>query len=220
MTNSLALGISYLYVFLLLIVSEGLKRLLTLKEEFTRKFVHIGVGSWILPTVILFDDWRWAVVPPLSFVIINIISFKFDLIKSMEQEDKGNLGTIYFPLAFCLLLPLLWSQKGGKLSTSVGIMVMAWGDSFASILGKRWGQHRFSIKGNTKSLEGSIAMFIFSFLAALFCLLFFGSLESAHAIWLSAVVAGFATVVEAFSLWGTDNLFVPVLSALLCYALL
>ena len=72
--------------------------------DFTRKFIHIGVGMWVVGTVLLFENRFLAVIPPLSFVLINYVSYRRETFKAMETGEKGNLGTVYFPLSFAILI--------------------------------------------------------------------------------------------------------------------
>jgi len=59
------LVVSYLWVFAVLGAGEGLRIVLKLRRDFTRKFVHIGVGLWAIGTVLGFQNWYFAVIPPL-----------------------------------------------------------------------------------------------------------------------------------------------------------
>jgi phytol kinase len=101
---------------------------------------------------------------------------------------------------------------------AAGLMPMTWGDAFAAILGRRWGRHRYAIGGSTRSLEGSAAMFLFS-LASTFLVLWGFGTPLATAGLDALIVAVVATVVEAISIKGLDNITVPLLSALTLWLL-
>ncbi len=127
----------------------------------------------------------------------------------IETGERGHLGTVYFPLAFAILIPLLWQQPARLVAA---MMPLTWGDSFAAILGKRFGAHRYAVWGQTRSVEGSLAMFVFSVVTTFAALTLFGQpigLGLARAF----VVATVATIAEAIAPYGTDNLAVPLLSA-------
>ncbi len=74
MSDSLALLVSYVYVFSAIGAAEGLRRWRGYPTEFTRKFIHIAVGMWAYGTVLLFHSRAFAVIPPLTFVVLNAIS--------------------------------------------------------------------------------------------------------------------------------------------------
>lgn len=207
----LALLLSYLYVFTVIGLGEALRRFGSYGTEFTRKFIHIGVGMWAVGTVLLFQRWWFAIVPPLSFIVINYISYRRETFKAMELGQKGNLGTVYFPISFAALIPLLWDSPALLVA---GLMPMTWGDAFAAIIGQPYGRHRYRILGRVRSWEGSLTMFAFSLLSVFLALLFLSGFGAAQSLALALIVALIATVVEALSPWGIDNLTVPLVSAL------
>ena len=66
----------------------------------------------------------FAIIPPATFIILNYVSYRLNIFKSMEMEEKGNLGTIYFPISLSVLVWLSWDtvpHLGG-----IGIMAMTW----------------------------------------------------------------------------------------------
>ena len=215
-----ALIISYVYVFAMIGVGEGLRKWLgqakpgTYSTEFTRKVIHISVGMWAFGTVLLFEHWYFAIVPPLSFVVLNYISYRRELFKSVETGEKGNLGTVYFPISFSIIICLFW-ERPHLLAAS--LMPMTWGDALAAILGRRYGQRKYSVLSSTRSVEGSLAMLLFSWLATFLALLFLPPLGWQTSLLYSLALAVFATLVEALSPWHIDNLTVPLLSAALLY---
>ena len=212
-----ALLISYAYVFAIIGLGELLRRVGRRPLEFTRKFIHIGVGMWIVGTVLLFEEWQFALIPPVTFVVINAISYWLDVFKSMEAEERGNLGTIYFPIAFTALIYLFWDQP---VLLVASMMPMTWGDALAAIIGGRYGHYRFTIGSATRSLEGSVAMLLWSWLTTFLALLAMPYLLALNPVnWLLALIyAGFVAlvcaVVEALTPWGIDNLTVPAAAAL------
>jgi phytol kinase len=213
-----ALAISYAYVFGVLGVAELLRRLRGRDSNYTRKFIHIGVGMWAIGTVSLFQNRTLALIPPLSFVLINAASYVFGLIRAMESGERGRLGTIYFPISFAGIIYLLWEQP---VLLVAALMPMTWGDAQASIVGQRVGHHRYTVFGQTRTLEGSLAMLLWSWVATFLALWLMPlAVGQVTPNWLVALIqaAGTAvgcTVVEAFSPWGLDNLTVPAAAAFL-----
>jgi phytol kinase len=97
-------------------------------------------------------------------------------------------------------------------------MPMTWGDAFAALIGQRYGKRKFTVLGQTRSIEGTIVMFVFSLLAVFFTLVFFAHpLAASFAI--ALVVTLVASIVEALSPFGIDNLTVPLSSAAVLVAL-
>jgi phytol kinase len=217
--NWIALLVSFVYVFAMIGSAEALRSWRKYSVEFTRKFIHIAVGMWAFGTVLLFERRTFAIVPPLAFVAINALSYWRGTFKAMETGEKGQLGTIYFPISFAVLLWLLWGRPHLLVAS---LMPMTWGDALAAIVGRRIGQRRYTIAGSTRSLEGSAVMFLAGWIAMLVPLLLLAPapLAPATAMGIATTTALGATVIEAISPWGIDNLTVPAISALLLVLLL
>ncbi len=208
-----ALFIAFAYVFAILGIAEGLRRWRGYSVEFTRKFIHIAVGMWAFGTVLLFEHRTFAIIPPLAFVAINAFSYWRGMFKAMETGEKGQLGTIYFPISFAVLIWLLWERPHLLVAS---LMPMTWGDALAAVVGQRIGQRRYTVAGSTRSLEGSVVLFLISWAATLVPLVLLAPepLDPAATAGAAAVTALGAVVVEAISPWGIDNLTVPAVSAL------
>jgi phytol kinase len=207
---------SFAWIAVVIGVGESARRLTGASPDLTRKIVHIGVGSWALPTALYFHSPGWAAFCPLTFVLLNALSYYYRLMPVIEVEGRGSPGTIYFPLVFAGLILILWPH-GARAASVAGLYAMGFGDAAASIVGQRWGRHRYRIAGATKSWEGSLAFFIVSFVA-----IYLGTrLLSPHpSIWLPSLGAALlATLAEAPAGHGLDNLTVPVTAAFVYWGL-
>lgn len=213
----IALIVSFAYVFAAIGVGEGLRRWRGYGVDFTRKFIHIAVGMWAYGTVLLFQSRGWAIIPPLTFVAINAFSHWRGTFKAMETGEKWKLGTVYFPLAFAAAIWFLWRRPELLVAS---LMPMTWGDALAAVVGRRIGKRRYTILGNTRSLEGSMAMFAASWVATLIPLVLIEQVGLPGALGVSGATALVTTLVEAISPWGIDNLTVPATSAAVLVLLL
>jgi phytol kinase len=211
-----ALAVSYAYVFAVIALGELLRRAGHRPVEFTRKFIHVGVGMWVVGTAILFDTWQFAIIPPLTFVLVNAYSHWRGTFQAMEASDAGNLGTIYFPISFAALIYFFWNQP---IMLVAALMPMTWGDAMAAIIGRQYGHYRYTIGGRTRSVEGSVAMLFFSWIATFLALYLMPFVLGRPLVdWLlalvyAAAVAVVCTLVEALTPWGVDNLTVPAAAA-------
>jgi phytol kinase len=208
----IALIASFVYVFTMIGVAEALRKWRGYGVDFTRKFIHIGVGMWAYGTVMLFETRTFAIIPPLAFVAINAFSYWRGTFKAMETGERGNLGTIYFPMAFVAIVWLLWDRRAVVVAS---LMPMTWGDALAAVVGQRFGKRRYTVLGSTRSLEGSAVMFVAAWVAVFIPLVLFATAAPLTALWISAVTALGAALIEAVSPWGIDNLTVPAVSALI-----
>jgi phytol kinase len=213
MTNVLAVVASFVYVFAMIGIAEGLRKVFGLASEFTRKSIHVAVGMWSFGTAALFTEKWFAILPPAAFVVLNYVSYRRGLFLAMESNDRGNLGTVYFPLAFVAVILLTWDLSKPMLIAA--LMPMTWGDSFAAVIGKAIGRRRYSAGGSTRTVEGSVVMFVLSFASVFITLLVLERLSGADIAWaalFALATAAAATLAEAVSVRGLDNLLVPAAS--------
>ncbi|HNS49731.1 MAG TPA: phosphatidate cytidylyltransferase [Anaerolineae bacterium] len=217
-----AVALSFAYVLVVIALGEVLRRLGRRAVEFTRKFIHVGVGMWSVGTGLLFDNWYYALIPPAVFVVVNAVLHWTGAVKSLASEDKANLGTLYFPISFAALIYFWWEMP---VDLVAAMMPMVWGDAMAAVAGRRYGRYHFTVAGRTRSLEGSLANWLAGWIATLLALLVMPYLAGSPPMsWLAALaysglVALVCTLVEAVTPWGMDNLSVPA-AATLCLWLL
>jgi phytol kinase len=131
-----------------------------------------------------------------------------------------------------LLFVLLWrpDTPGDNVHIAVaGLMAMTWGDALATVIGRRFGKHQYQIGNSVRSWEGSAVMLITSTTAIFLVLLFLSgstlsplavSISVSRAFWVALIIAIVATLAEAVSLNGTDNLSVPLLTAATTWVIL
>jgi uncharacterized protein (TIGR00297 family) len=145
----LGLGISYLFVFVVIGVAQVLLKRGVLGAGSTRKVVHIGVAHWWLLAMLFIDNLAVALVGPVSFIVINYVSWRRHIFAAMEHEEpRKNLGTIYFPVALTVLVLLTWSGLFPRWYGLLAILVLGWGDGSASLLGERFGGRRGGAGGD------------------------------------------------------------------------
>ncbi|MBD2455959.1 phosphatidate cytidylyltransferase [Nostoc sp. FACHB-87] len=226
MTNSDLIGLaaSYTYAISLLALGEGLRKFFGIQPDLTRKVIHISAGMWIFGVLLLFKHWQIGIIPFATFIGVNYLLYRYRLIGAMDTEDSSP-GTVYFAISVTLLFGLFWRPDNSVDHVPIavaGIMAMTWGDALAALIGKSFGQHKYQIGSSVRSWEGSLAMFLASTTAIFLVLMFLpGSFLSPLAVPLSVskalltalISASFATLVEAISPHGTDNLSVPLVTA-------
>lgn len=222
MSDPAAVLFSFAYVAVVLGLAELIRRNLDLKKDFTRKFVHVAVGTYIIPTFYIFHSLYYALVPPVIFIIMNILSYRFKIFRAMEEDDGRNLGTMLFPISFCIVMIIFWNKGDDRVAAMLGILVMAWGDASASIVGRNFGAHFYHFFRERKSFEGSIAMLVTSYIVLAIVLTIWGHpkldvYEIATVAFLTSLVG---TFLEAISVRGLDNLIVPIVSSGAAYVII
>ncbi|MGB5593631.1 MAG: diacylglycerol/polyprenol kinase family protein [Crocosphaera sp.] len=206
------------YLGVIIALAEGLNRLRGTDAEFTRKIVHIGSGN-----VVIIAWWlqlpSWVLMGA-SFIasMVALISYFLPILPSINSVGRKSLGTFFYALSIGVLAQGFWS-RGQPQYLAIGILVMAWGDGMAAIIGKKFGRHSYEMLGVNKSWEGSLTMMGVSFLVISVILLWVGEPVLTVAM-VSLIVSMAAMGLEAFSQWGIDNLTVPLGSAVLAFYLI
>lgn len=217
------LGLCYLYIVLMIIISIKLgdKMLVSVR----RKFLHIVIGNFvfIIPFFSLTAlplNFPFFVASP--FILLTFFATPLSPI-NLKRKINGltdittgghEFGLFLYAISYTVLA-FFFSAKPYVIIA--GILPMAFGDAAASLVGQKLGRHKLRLLKN-KSLEGSAAMFMVTFVSVTLTLLAFSYLCPFSLQWLilsSFVVSVMATVLEAVTPKGLDNLTVPLISALL-----
>ena len=208
-----------LFIFILIGISEFTQSILRWNPEFSRKLVHLVVGTIVSACPFIFK----SNIPPILlagiFIFINALALKTDKFKGIHSTDRFSYGTVYFPISF-LILALFWWEK--PITLILSMLIMTFSDTIAAVIGERTPQPRnFRIWDDIKSIEGCLGMFLSSFMviyigtdlfAWLFGAAFFIPLPIL--IGASGFVAMIVTLSEAVSSKGSDNFSVPIMAAL------
>ncbi|HTX17664.1 MAG TPA: DUF92 domain-containing protein [Bacteroidota bacterium] len=199
------------------VAAEMIRKALRWSPEVTRKLVHIATGILIYFAPQLFNSGIPAILLAVVFIIINYSAIRFGLLKGMHGTNRRSYGTVYYPLSFLLLVLIFWETLPQIIS--IAILVLALSDAAAAIVGENLRAPRtYYLTSDKKSLEGSAAMFLVTVVVIAVSL--FSSGQGAGMIpgvgavlsvlIVAAVVSLFATVWEAISSKGLDNLAIPM----------
>lgn len=227
--NLALLGSCYGYILIVIYVTGKIGR--GLSRNSSRKFLHIMIGN--LPFLIPFFSFNtfplnFPFFVAVPFVFVTFLVSPYSPIKSLSgkmpeltEVTKGGhqLGLVFYAISYTILAGF-FSAKPYVIAA--GILPMAYGDAAASLVGEKFGKRHFTIFAK-KSLEGSVAMFAVSFVSLEAGLLFFSAfypLSLFSSVIIALAVATVATVAEALTPRGFDNITVPVFSALLFLLLL
>lgn len=210
--NIIGIIVSYIFVFAVIISAKLIEKK---GKEASRKYIHITLSFWWVIALAFFDNIWFAIIPPITFVILNYISVKKDLIKVMEREEekKDGYGTVYYALSLLILIILTFIINKPELGL-VGVFTMGFGDGFAAIVGKKVKSKQYKIGNTTKTIAGSLTMFIITLIITAIFMAFYGV-----NMWIikSILIATIMTIIEAVSIKGTDNITVPLISCLLTF---
>ncbi|WP_417611714.1 hypothetical protein [Owenweeksia hongkongensis] len=203
---TLILACSFLLLFT---VSEILYHFAKVEAEKTRKLVHVGTGLLTLLFPILLTN-HWSVLLLCSsFLVILLLSLRFDLLKSINKIDRVSRGSLIYPFVVYILF-LAFSSYDQLLFFYLPVVVLAVSDPLASLAGKCWPYGKYRLKNETKTLVGSTMFFASAFVISVLLIAGFTELQTSEIIMLSILVSIITALVEAVSYRGYDNLFIPM----------
>jgi uncharacterized protein (TIGR00297 family) len=202
------------FVGLLLVIGlgEGVRILFRWSAEFTRKLVHISVAILVFFAPTLFTVPLAAIILAVTFILVNGAAIRFGLFRAIHRTARASYGTVYYPLAFLILVLIFWYRAPEIISLS--IFVLGFGDAAAAIVGET---HRspsvYQLTGDKKSIEGSWTMFAVSTITLIAGIVHFRTVFDVPFVYVFSVAAAAAMVAtawEAISSRGLDNLTVPL----------
>ena len=194
-------------IWMLLVLSAALvcRKRWPEQRELSRKIVHIGTG----PVVVL--AW-WLSIPasiavPVAFAVtvITAINHRIQLLPAVEDVDRNSYGTVAYGLAISLLLLLFWPEQA--VAVCAGVLVMAFADGLAGLVGRGMTSPSWTVWQQRKSVAGTVTMGLVTALVLILLVLI--SQSPLHPLRLIAVCA-LAVGLEQWGRWGIDNLTVPM----------
>ena len=175
------------------------------QRELSRKIVHIGTGP-VLPLAWLLQVPASIAVP--FAVVVTLIAFiihRWNLLPAVEDVGRNSYGTVAYGIAICLLLILFWANNPA--AACAGVLVMAFGDGLAGLIGRAVPSPSWTILDQRKSIIGTTTMALTS-AVVLFALVLIthNQLTPLRLVAVCMLAVG----LEQMSKWGIDNLTVPL----------
>ncbi|NLW71223.1 MAG: phosphatidate cytidylyltransferase [Eubacteriaceae bacterium] len=224
-----AMGNILLYYLIAALTAFTLRSLIKINDELFRKGLHcILLGSlavWLKG----FTTWQYAAISCLVFAAAvypllalagRLKGFTAFMNERKSGEFKSSLLLVF--VMFALEIFLCWGWFGEKILVFAGVYAWGFGDAAAALVGRRFGKHTLEgrhIEGK-KSLEGSLAMFVTSFICVGTVMLIRGNLPLYGYIVLPFAMGAVSAVVELYSMRGTDTITCPLAATAVMLALL
>jgi dolichol kinase len=135
------------------------------------------------------------------------------LAERKRGEIKRSLVIVFG--MFAALICICWGWLGEPWLVLACVFAWGYGDGAAALVGKKFGRHYLEgklIEGR-KTVEGTIAMFVVSFLSVLAVLLANGKVAWYGNLPIAALTAAVCEVVELYTRNGMDTLTCPFAAA-------
>ena len=195
---------SALYFALVLAVGEIARRWIGIAPDITRKGVLAALAVWALLTVTRFPD-RGASTAFLVLAGALYFSFRFEILAALEDEGP-TLGSVLAPLSLGLILALLGTGSP-HIAGAAALGIVA--DGTAALVGRRRGTRRYHFFGHSRTMEGTLTLFLVASASMAPVLGLVGGLDWHQAVAFALIAGTVAASVETISVYGSDNATVP-----------
>lgn len=176
----------FAYVFFLIFVLGSVLQKHT-NLETSRKVIHTMLFMVWVFIDLFFKNTIHQIIIPVSFLVLNSLSFKFNIYKSVEREEDNHMGTIFFALAITVVMTIAYFWPQFYLPSGAAAFCLTFGDGFAALIGYNFKSPKVR---PSKSLLGLGACFAASAGSLfLFKLLYWPQLGVADVLLLAAVSA-------------------------------
>ena len=193
-----------------------------------RKVLHLITAGMITILIVIPIHWWIAEIVfgicIIGLVVLLLIFERTSIYQKFFVEKSKHevlISFLIFALVVTSLIAFFWGfrRDGNKYLVIIAISSWALGDAAAAILGRLIGKHKVSGKmiEGIKSVEGSIACFIFAFIISFVLLM-----TLMHYVWwlslLEALSIGIViTFAELFTKKGLDNLTCPIAASIVLF---
>ena len=195
------------YILIIFGIAIIYKKFRPNNKEFLRKIIHIGIGPLILLTKFLGISQVFAGYFTFLISFLIVINYIYKLFPIIEDVDRKSYGTFFYCISLLFLIILFWDKD--PYSLIAGFFIMTFGDGLAGLIGKNFSSKDWQILNQKKSLLGTTTMLISS-LGVLISVGLYGNFSiTGNFIFIALLV----TMLEQISVYGIDNLTVPLMAA-------
>lgn len=177
-------------------------------DEFSRKSVHITIGSFVAFWP-FFLSWGQIELLSVAFLLVVSVSKYLGLFEAIHSVQRPTWGELFFAAAVGVVALIAQDEW----VYAAALLQMSLADGMAAVIGTRFGgRHKYLVFGYPKSLVGSLSFFVVSVAILLaFNQVADESLPLVALIGTSLLASG----IENVGVKGSDNLLVPLVVALI-----
>ncbi len=229
--------IAVIYAVIILTIADVSRKKMNLSSDVSRKIVHLFAGAAIWTVPYYPHPWVATFVALLFVLMLGMANTErfgrfFEAMARPEDLEHGSVrGPFWYAVSITILTAIFtFTGNAGIFFIGGGaIMIMMFGDGMSAPIGMKYGaNHTKVIFGSKRSIQGSLALFVFGFIGAMLAFWWFGIFNLASPIFtpgagyvnmilLAFIGAAIATIVELVSPKGTDNITLPVVSCVVMF---
>ncbi len=228
--NTIGILISYASIAVILIAAQILLSQ-GIPASLTRILVHIAACNWWFIARFFIDSPIAAGVLPASIVILMSVSYKFNLIRSIEAPEKRkNLDIIYYPISIGILSISSYTGLIPIAAASIGIFSLGFASGISMLIEDHLPVRRkgilsffnrsFLATSGKRTLGGTLAIFLLSGIIAAIVLKLESPLRWQYILIISLLIAATATMAKLGTTHNLTNISIPISTAAVSWGLL
>ena len=221
MNNNIKYYILYAILYgLILLIGEGLYRILKLKPEWSRNFSHLAVGILSLPYPWLFSSHWWVLLLAIQSSLILYITRARGLIPSHHKTAGKSLGSyLFFASIYLCYMVSFYLHRPHYFVFPIGVLSVS--DVSAAIFGRHFGSKPNGffkqLFAEGKTFAGTLAFFFSAFVVVTVAYYYYMQTNMIFALGLAFLISMATAITEAKSSKGSDNFFVPAITLIIMY---
>jgi phytol kinase len=193
-----------LIIFVIVVIAELLWRTNILRSEYSRKLIHILVGSFAASWGFFLRDNQILLLAIAMFMVV-LISRVFKIFSSIHMVNRKTWGELFFPLGIALSALLTdspWIFLAAVLHVSLA-------DGLAALIGRKYvKKYGYTVFGQQKTIVGSLTFLNIS-LAIILAVMVLAPDLSIHIAVVFALPL-VATIAEVLGVFGSDDVLIPL----------
>lgn len=198
-------------ILVVLLIDEVFWRLNVVRGEASRKIDHIIIGSYIAIWPFMMSMREIQILAVAMLVVISI-SHRYHIFQSIHAIKRRTYGEYFFPISVGVVAAITSSPW----IFMAAILHLSLADGLAAIVGSKFGKiTKYRIFGQSKTLIGTAFFFVISQL--IITIMLVGNFKEFQTIsvWIIVWLPLVASLAEAVAVYGTDDLVVPILIAVI-----
>ena len=156
----------------LFFMMDYVKKWFSLESEDSRKIVHVSSLLTVCTWPFFLENYGIYIICIL-FILINIYTKKAGMFKAVHTVRRATIGAEILPVG--IMISTFFFLPENRTSFIYGILIVCFSDLMAELVGKKLKFYEYKIFGQKKSLGGSIAFFISTFLITYGMLIYLGT---------------------------------------------
>lgn len=208
-----------LYFLIAVCLVLSIRFLIKIPDELFRKILHGVLLGSLFMFAFAYETWWISAIAAIIFeilvypILVVLERFK-NFSKITTERKKGELKNslmLVFTM-FAAVISVCWGWLGDRYLALASIYAWGFGDAAAALVGKKFGKHKIMWKytDGKKSIEGSLSMFVISFISVFIILSCRGGLNHIGVVITAFITAMVSTLAELYSKNGNDTVICPI----------